>query len=93
MIAVLLIVEVSVVDRLVGRGPEIETDRRSDTGRSPGALGHQDSDHLLLGVRIPGGAQAAVPAEPPGNRGHTVAPGDRGHAEDRARRPVRHGRP
>src|SRR2546422_4917075 len=31
----------SVVDRLVGRGPEVETDIRRTGGR-PGALGHQD---------------------------------------------------
>jgi hypothetical protein len=53
----------SVVDRLIGRGPEIE----KDTGRTGGvheALGHQDPDHVFLGVRIPGRAYAAIPAEP-----------------------------
>src|SRR5439155_9398722 len=33
----------SVVDRLVGRGPEVETDIRRTGGR-PGALGHQDPE-------------------------------------------------
>ena len=38
-----------VVDRLVGQGPEIEADVRW-TGGSPGALGHENGDHLLPGV-------------------------------------------
>src|SRR5713101_4049251 len=33
----------SVVDRLIGCGPEIATDIRR-TGRGPGALGHQEAD-------------------------------------------------
>ena len=40
---------ISVVDRLVGQGPEIEADVRW-AGRRPGALGHQDGDHILPGV-------------------------------------------
>ena len=70
----------SVVDRLVGRGPEVETDIRR-TGGGPGALGHQDGDHVLPGIGIPGSAHSAIPAEPSGNRCHVVAPGDHGHAK------------
>src|SRR2546425_511977 len=70
----------SVVDRLVGRGPEVETDIRRTGGR-PGALGHQDPDHALLGVRTPRGAQAAIPAERSEGPGHVLAPGDHGQAE------------
>ena len=40
----------SVVDRLIGQGPEIEADVRR-ARRSPGALGQQDADHVLCGVR------------------------------------------
>src|SRR2546422_3256499 len=65
----------SVVDRLVGRGPEVETDIRRTGGR-PGALGHQDPDHALLGVRTPRGAQAAIPAERSEGPGHVLAPGE-----------------
>src|SRR3989442_15586600 len=70
----------SVVDRLVGRGPEIEADVRW-TGGSPGALGHEDVDHVLPGLGIPGGPHAAVPAVPAGHRREGVAPCDQGHAE------------
>src|SRR5437762_2719796 len=52
----------SVVDRRVGRGPEVETDIRG-IGGGPGPLGHQDRDHVLPRIRVPRGAQAAVPAE------------------------------
>ena len=48
--------------------------------RVPETLGHQDPDHVLLGVAIPGGAVAAVPALPSGGR-HIIAPGGHGHAE------------
>src|SRR5437773_10809218 len=67
-----------VVDRLVGQGPEIDV---RWTGGSPGALGHQDGDHVLPWVGIPGGAQAAVPAVSTGYRRDVVAPGDHGDAE------------
>src|SRR6516162_2899431 len=50
-----------VVDRLVDQSPEIATHSRRDGG-GPGALGHQDPDHVLPRVRIPRGPQAAVPA-------------------------------
>src|SRR5438876_8249648 len=40
-----------IVDRLVGRGPEIAIDRRSDR-RFPDALGHEDAGHVLPGVGI-----------------------------------------
>jgi len=50
MITVLEIAGLSVVDRLVGRGPEIATDIRR-TGGCPGGLGHQDGDHVLSGSR------------------------------------------
>src|SRR5712691_5024898 len=55
--------DASVVDHLVGRGPEVEIDTRRNGG-IPEALGHQDRDHLLRGVRIPRRAVAAVPAVP-----------------------------
>src|SRR3954452_21350362 len=48
--AIFRLLATSVVDRLVGQGPEIETDI-GRTGGSPGALGHQDGDHLLRGVQ------------------------------------------
>ena len=68
----------SVVDGLVGQGPEIDV---RWAGGCPGALGHQDDNHVLPGVGIPGGAQAAVPAVPTGYRRNVVAPGDHGDAE------------
>src|SRR6266852_9950660 len=70
----------SVVDRLIGCRPEIATDIRR-TGRGPGALGHQEADHVLPGIRAPGGAQAAVPSELSDGPGHVVAPGDHGQTE------------
>src|SRR5712692_12096888 len=70
----------SVVDRLIGCRPEIATDIRR-TGRGPGALGHQEADHVLPGIRPPGGAQAAVPSELSDGPGHVVAPGDHGQTE------------
>src|SRR5882762_11094141 len=69
-----------VVDRLVDRGPEVETDVRGTWG-SPGALGHQDTNHVLLGIRIPGRAQAAVPAEFSDGPGHVGSPGNNRYAE------------
>src|SRR5690242_7231792 len=56
----------SIVDRLVGGGPEVAAHIRR-TGGPPGALGHQDRHHILVRVRIPGGAHPAVPAEPAGH--------------------------
>src|SRR2546426_265618 len=53
-----------IVDRLVGRGPEIAIDRRSDR-RFPDALGHEDAGHVLPGVGVRGRAVAAVPAVGP----------------------------
>ena len=41
---------VSVVDRLVGHGPEIDV---RWAGGCPGALGHQDDDHLLSVPSVP----------------------------------------
>src|SRR2546425_9531921 len=69
-----------IVDRLVGRGPEIAIDRRSDR-RFPDALGHEDAGHVLPGVGIPGRAVAAVPAVGPDGSRRVVAPGDDRHAE------------
>src|SRR6266851_5963140 len=69
---------VSVVDRLVGQGPEIDV---RWAGGCPGALGHQDDDHVLSGVGIPGGAQATVPAVPARYRRDVITPGDHGDAE------------
>src|SRR5438270_8472006 len=70
----------SVVDRLIGRGPEIEKDARR-TGGIPDALGHQNPDQLLLGVHVPRRAVAAVPAVPSRGRRQIVAPGHDGDAE------------
>src|SRR5258706_9659222 len=70
---------VSVIDRLIGRRPEIGRDRRR-RGGFPGALGHQDPHHLLLGVRPPGRAEAAVPAVLAGHGRDAVAAGGPGHA-------------
>src|SRR5579872_4354119 len=74
---------ISVVDGLIGRSPEIEADVRWP-GRIPGALSHEDGDHVLCGVRTPGGSHAAVPAEATGNRRDIVAPSDYRHAESPA---------
>jgi len=45
---------------------------------------HQDDDHLLPWVGIPGGAQATVPAVPTGYCGNVVAPGDHRDTESPA---------
>src|SRR5204862_6874466 len=71
-----------VVDRLVGQGPEIDV---RWPGGCPGALSHQDDDHLLSGVGISGGVQAAVPAIPTGDRRDVVALGVHGDAEPPAK--------
>src|SRR5215472_17510411 len=65
----------SVVGGLVGQGPEIAAHVRRIWGR-PGALGHQDADQVLLRVRIPGGAETAIPAEPSNGPRQILAPGD-----------------
>src|SRR5208282_2077687 len=72
--------DASVIDRLVGRGPEIETDIWRP-GRGPGALRHQNPDQVLARVRSPGGPQAAVPAELADRSRHLLAPHDHGEAE------------
>src|SRR5215213_6790920 len=72
-----------VVDRLIGRGPEIEKDTRR-TGGIPDALAHQDTDQLLLGIHVPGRAVATVPAITSGGRRQIVAPGHDGDAESPA---------
>src|SRR5215212_791024 len=69
-----------VVDRLIGRGPEIEKDTRR-TGGIPDALAHQDTDQLLLGIHVPGRAVATVPAITSRGRRQIVAPGHDGRAE------------
>jgi hypothetical protein len=71
---------VLVVDRLIGRGPEVEADIRW-TGGSPGPLGHENDDHILSGIGIPGGAQTAIPAQTAGHRRDVVASGDHRDAE------------
>src|SRR5712691_3002158 len=70
----------SVVDRLVGRGPEIAIDRGSDR-RIPDALGHEDAGDVLPGIGVPGRAVAAVPAVGSDRARQVVAPGDDGHSE------------
>src|SRR2546422_1331025 len=70
---------ISVVDRLIGRGPEVQVDGRQQ--REHGALGHQDRHHVLGGVGRPRGAIAAIPAEPPRHRRQVVAPGHHRHPE------------
>src|SRR5216684_6675309 len=69
-----------IVDSLVGGGPEIAIDRRSNRG-IPHALGHEDAGHVLPGVGIPRRAIAAVPAVGSDRARQIVAPGDNGHAE------------
>src|SRR5260370_39301251 len=71
---------ISVIDRLIGRGPEVAADIRRTWGR-PRALRHQDRDHLLPRVRVPRCTQAAVPTVPSDRPRHIVAPGVDGHAE------------
>src|SRR5437899_9769016 len=61
-----------IVDRLVGRGPEIAIDGGRHR-RIPDALGHEDSGHVLPGVSVPGRAVAAVPAEGTDRPRHIVA--------------------
>src|SRR6516164_8051323 len=70
----------SVVDCLVGRGPEIAGDARWHR-RSPGSLGQEDRGHVFAGIRAPRGAQAAVPAVATDRRRDVLAPGDDGRAE------------
>src|SRR6266849_4077680 len=72
-----------VPDCLVHAGPEVQADTRR-LGGGPVALGQQDPHHLFPGVRIPRGAEAAVPAEAARRRRHVVAPGDHGQAESPA---------
>src|SRR5437588_9558027 len=72
---------VSVVDRLVGQSPERDV---RWAGGSEEALGHEDGDHLLPGVRIPGGAHAAIPAVATRYRRDVVALGDHRDAESPA---------
>src|SRR5271154_3097364 len=50
----------SVVDGLIGRGPEVAIDGRA-ARRIPEALRHQDRNHVLLGIRMGRGAIATVP--------------------------------
>lgn len=45
-------------------------------GGVPETLGHQDPDHVLFRVDIPGCAVAAIPAVPSRDIGHVVAPCD-----------------
>ena len=69
----------SIVDRLIGRGPEVDEDARS-LRRFHEALRHEDPDHVFPGIRIAGGAQAAIPAEP-AHRPQLVTPGGDRNAE------------
>ncbi len=59
-VPVLAIVEISVVDRMVDRGPEIEIDPRGETKD----LRHQERGHVLLGSEyhdVPKPPSAALP--------------------------------
>src|ERR1700687_3844520 len=69
----------SIVDRLIGRGPEVAEYARS-LRRFQEALRHEDPDHVFPGIRIAGGAQAAIPAEP-AHRPQLVTPGGDRNAE------------
>src|SRR5262249_36321466 len=73
----------SVVDGLIGRGPEVEADVRRAGGR-PGRLGQEDGNQVLVRVRSSRRAQAAVPTERSDGPGHVVAPGDYRNAESPA---------
>src|SRR5215212_10076113 len=73
----------------VDGGPEVKIDP-GGPGRGE-ALGHQDSDHVLLGVRRPGCAQAALPPVAPGSSRHAVTAGYGGQAEPPAAPPRKMG--
>src|SRR6476620_9086446 len=69
----------SIVDQLVSRGPEVETEGgNSQAVRT--ALGHENTDHLFSRVDVSGRAEGAVPAEASGDR-KIDAPGDHPHTE------------
>src|SRR5215213_5383378 len=76
---------VSVVELPVDGGPEVEIDPGGPGGGE--ALGHQDPDHVLLGVRRPGRAQAALPPITPGRGRYAIAAGYGGQAEPPAALP------
>src|ERR1700730_2246883 len=78
-----LVIATSVVDGRVGRGPKIARDTGS-LGGIRQALGHEDAHNILPGIRMTGGAVAAVPAEPSGERGKVVAFCDHGQSESPA---------
>src|ERR1700722_2424996 len=69
----------SVVDRLVGSGPEVE-EKRQLARRGP-ALGHEDHRHVLGRVVVPGGAVPAPPSVAPGRGPEVRAPGEDRHPE------------
>src|SRR6266704_1217820 len=69
----------SIVDRLIGGGPEVDEYSRS-LRRFHEPLRHEDPDQVFFGIRIAGGAQAAIPAEP-AHRPKLVATGSDRNAE------------
>src|SRR5216684_1131696 len=74
----------SVLDRLVGEGPEVRHDVRRYRGFHH-ALGEEDAGEVLAWIRTACGADAADPAEPPRYRGKIDALGVDAHAESPAR--------
>src|SRR6185369_14170632 len=65
-----LLLSCSVIEGLVGPGPEIAGYARRNW-RLHQELGHQDADHVLARIEMGRRAVAAVPAEPAG-RGEDV---------------------
>src|SRR5262245_23626910 len=61
----------SIVDGLVGQGPEIAVEVELH-----GALSQHNANQILFGVTEPGGAQAAIPAAAAWNRGNIVTSGN-----------------
>ena len=60
----------SIVDGLGGQGPEIAGDVEREE-----ALREHHANQVLFGIRVPGGAQAAIPAVAAWNRGKIVTSG------------------
>src|SRR5258708_34010937 len=70
----------SIVDRLIGRGPEIRHHARR-LRRIHHPLGQENAGELLVRVGIPGGTVAAIPAEPARRGVEIVALGEDRHSK------------
>src|SRR4030095_3322938 len=73
----------SIVDQLVGRGPEVADEPRNAqlVGTT---LGQEHTDHVFLWIDPPRRAEGPVPAEAPRSARKIAARGDHAHAESPA---------